>query len=55
MMFVEAMEELKNFEVISLMRPLLECDDVTLVTSPGVTLVVDMVVVGTAGNVKLLL
>ncbi len=55
MMFVEAMEELKNLEVISLMRPLLECDDVTLVTSPGVTLVVDMVVVGTAGNIKLLL
>jgi hypothetical protein len=25
------------------------------VTSPGVTLVVDMVVVGTAGNIKLLL
>ena len=50
MMLVEAMDELKNLEVISLMRPLLECDAVTLVTISGVTLVVETVVVGTAAK-----
>lgn len=50
MMLVEAIDELKNFEVISLMRPLVECDAVTLVASSGVTVVVEVVVAGGAEN-----
>ena len=53
MMLVEAMDELKNLEVISLMSPLLECDDVTFVMLSGVTLVVETVVVGTAVRVRI--
>ena len=37
MMFVDAIDELRNFEVMSLMRPFLKFDDVTFVTSSRVT------------------
>ena len=37
MMFVDAMDELRNFDVMSLMRPFLKFEDVTFVMSSRVT------------------